>query len=123
MSSTFDESRPIPPIQRVNEDLIIFIRAVLGADNLSSELRNAVTSLDFVSRSKFDQSYLDFLQEQIAGAANDSVCQTRFKERLAALTPYRDMLTLVGFVPTLNGLWSIRVDPATAKVIRAEMAS
>lgn len=106
----------------MNEDLIIFIRAVLGTDTLPSEVRNAATSLDFVSRSTFDQSYLDFLQEQIDGP-NITERTAKMKERLTALTPYRDLRTLVGFVPTLNGLWSIRVDPANGKVIHAEMAS
>lgn len=84
-------------------------------------MRNAATSLDFVSRSTFDQSYLDFLQEQIDGSSAPKWTE-KMKERLTALTPYRDMLTLVGFVPTLNGLWSIRVDPAKEKVIHGEMA-
>jgi hypothetical protein len=105
----------------VNEDLIIFVRAVLGADKLPSEVRHAASSLDFVSRSTFDQSYLDFLQEQIDGP-NDTERTAQMKERLTALTSYRDTLTLVGFVPTLNGLWSIRVDPAKGKVIHGEIA-
>jgi hypothetical protein len=105
----------------VNEDLIIFIRAVLGADHLPSEVRNAATSLDFISRSTFDQSYLDFLQEQLEGS-NNTERTAQMKERLTALAPYRDVRTLVGFVPTPNELWSIRVDPVQGKVIHSEIA-
>jgi hypothetical protein len=114
---------PFPPPQPVSDDLSNFVRAVQGADQLPSEVRGAAVSLDFVSRSTFDQSYLDFLQEQADDAANAPEWTSRVKARLAALTPYRDKPTLMGFIPTEGGLWSVRVDPARQAVIHGEFAS
>ena len=107
----------------MSDDLTIFVRAVQGADVLPTEVREAAASQDFVSRSTFDQSYLDFLQEQIEGATNNPEWSVKAKARLAALIPYRDTLTLVGFVSTTDGLWSVRVDPAKQVVIHGEVAS
>jgi hypothetical protein len=107
----------------VTDDLINFVRVVQGADDLPGEVRDAAGSLDFVSRSTFDQSYLDFLQEQIHDTANSAEWTARVKARLAALTPYRDKLTLMGFIPTEGGLWCVRVDLAKKVVIHAELAS
>jgi hypothetical protein len=107
----------------VSDDLTTFVRTVLQADALPVEVRNAATSLDFVSRSTFDQSYLDFLQEQIDDAASGPEWTARVKARLAALLPYRDRLTFMGFIATEGGLWSVRVDPAKQVVIHGELAS
>lgn len=107
----------------MNDDLSNFVRAVQGADHLPSEVRDAAASLDFVSRSTFDQSYLDFLQELIDDATNTPEWTARVKARLAALAPYRDKPTLMGFIPTEGGLWSVRVDPAKQVVIHGELAS
>lgn len=107
----------------MSDDLATFVRTVLQADSLPVEVRNAAASLDFVSRSTFDQSYLDFLREQMEGDSNGTEWTARVKARFAALSPYRDTLTLMGFIPTEGGLWSVRVDPAKQAVIHAEPAS
>ncbi|RBP45840.1 hypothetical protein DES53_102223 [Roseimicrobium gellanilyticum] len=107
----------------MNDDLTIFVRAVQAADTLPVEVREAAVSLDFVSRSTFDQDYLDFIQEQIGLAARGPEHTALLKARLAALTPYRDTLTLCGFIPVNDRLWSVRVDPAKAVVIHGEDAS
>ena len=95
---------------------------MLQAESLPVEVRNAAASLDFVSRSTFDQSYLDFLQEQIDLEPRGPEWTALMKARLDALTPYRDKPTLMGFIPVEDGLWSVRVDPAKQVVVHGEAA-
>jgi hypothetical protein len=106
----------------MKEHLTLFIKAVQEADALPPAVREGVQSIDFVSPSTFDQSYLEFIDEQIALEARGAEFLKLLKARRAALTPYRDLPTLVGFVPTEEGLWSIRVDPAKRVVIHSEPA-
>ena len=105
----------------MNDDLTTFFRAVQTDESLPAEVRASAVRLDLVSRSTFDQSYLEFLEEQIALELRGPEWTQVVKARLAALTPYLDVLTLVGFVPTDAGLWSIRVAPKEAKVIHGEL--
>jgi hypothetical protein len=107
----------------MKEHIAIFIKAVQEADSLPSAVRQGVQSIDYVASSTFDQSYLEFIDEQIGQEARGAEWTALLKARRNALTPYRDVPTLVGFIPAEGTLWSIRVDPVKGKVIHGEPLS
>ncbi len=119
------EGESFPPplhLATMKEHLAIFIKAVQESDSLPSAVRKSALSIDHIAPSIFDQSYLEFIDEQIGLEARGEEWTALLKARRAALTPYRDLPTLFGFIPAAGGLWSVRVDPASGRVIHAEAA-
>ena len=105
----------------VNEDETIFTQAVQATESLPFTVREHAEAFERVERRILDQSYLDFLREQIALEARGPEWTAILTERLSAISPFLGVPTLFGSIPTPTGFSFIRVDPATRRVIHHEI--
>ena len=105
----------------MNQDEGIFIHAVQKAESLPFFVRERAAAVQSCERRVFDQSYLEFLREQIALEPRGPEWTAVLRRRLTALAPYCDTPTLWGTIPTENGQFCIRVDPRSREVIHHEL--
>ena len=104
----------------MSEDEAIFIQAVQMADSLPLPVREQAESVQSCERRVFDQSYLDFLREQIALEPRGPEWTAILMRRLSALTPFCGAPTLSATIPTMAGDFCIRVDAQSRQVIHYE---
>ncbi len=96
------------------------MRAVQAAIFLPAAVRAQAATLQSCERKVFDQSYLDFLQEQIDLAPRGPEWAELLSRRLAALAPFCGLPTISGRISTSDAEFFIRVDPRNCRVIHAE---
>ena len=105
----------------MNEDEAIFIRAVQGTKSLPLEIRERAEAVESCERKILDESYLDFLRQQIALEPRGPDWTAVLSKRLTALTPFVGLPLLSGVIPMIDGLCVVDVDPSTGLVIRFEL--
>jgi hypothetical protein len=103
------------------EDEAIFIKAVQAADSLPLAIRERAEFVASCERKVLDESYLDFLREQIALEPRGPEWTAVLSKRLAALSPFCGFPMLCGAIAMNDGYCFIRVDPATGLVIHFEL--
>lgn len=96
-----------------------FINAVLRSE-LPSELRASAKQAIGIEHHHFDQSYIDFLDEQVRLNPRGSLWTERLKVRREHLLPFRDGLLLRGNVAVGKDRYTIEVDPKSLAVIHWE---
>ncbi len=104
----------------MNDDKAIFVKAVQSDCSLPEAIRQGAETVRGFERHICDQSYLDFLREQIELKVRGPEWTAILVARLAALSPYCGVSILNGIIHTSTGICFVDVDPGTGRVIRLE---
>lgn len=104
----------------MNVDKAIFIEAVQADDTLPAAFRERASEVEGLELQTIDQSYLDFLREQIALEPRGPEWTALLAKRFTALAPYRDIPLLFGIINTPTGYAFVRVNPDTKRIIYHE---
>jgi hypothetical protein len=104
----------------VNDDKAIFIEAIRADASLPHAVREQAAAVQGFERRILDQSYLDFLSEQIALEPRGPEWTAILTARLTAISRFRDVPTLFGCIQTPTGFCYVRVDPSSQRVIHHE---
>jgi len=99
----------------------ILITSVKNCLNIPDEIRCQAENIRNITESIFDESYIVFLDEQIGLNARGYEWTNRLKERKKVLKKYCNVRLLTGDIKVNGKYCSIKVDPATEKVIYWEM--
>jgi hypothetical protein len=98
----------------------LFVEAVRAMVALPASLREHAGEVWSVKESRFDKSYIEFLDEQIRLSPRGPEWTEILKHRRAALLPFCGLTLLSGFVRVDDILFSVDVDPKTRAVIHWE---
>lgn len=98
-------------------------QALLTEASLSSEIQNQIDSITNVEWRNFDQSYLEFLDEQISLGARGPEWTERLKIRRDAFSKFSDREHLSCQLETDGLVWDFRVLPDTCEVFHYEFYS
>jgi hypothetical protein len=98
----------------------IFIEVVRASQDLPADVRSQVGEARAIEESSFDESYIQFLDEQIRLSPRGPQWAERLKRRRAALYAFCGMPLISGHIRS-GGLdtW-VKVDPKTREVIHWE---
>src|SRR5258705_5406946 len=98
----------------------LFVETVRAAVDLPALLRERASDVTGLEESRFDQSYIEFLDTQIRLSPRGPERTERLKRRRAALLPLCDVTLLRARVHTGDTDFSVQIDPATRAVIHWE---
>ncbi|CAN5658827.1 hypothetical protein BH11VER1_BH11VER1_36420 [soil metagenome] len=99
------------------EKLIQIIRL---APNISPDVIENIESIQDVEESTFDQTYLEFLEEQISLSPRGPDWTARLLKRKDAYLPYCSVPLIRGRLDLIEKTYSIRVDPNKGNVVHIE---
>lgn len=100
--------------------LALFIGSVRSAHQLPPWVREHADEVRDLSESRFDQTYIQFLDEQIGLAARGPEWTEILRQRRADLQPFCGVTLLYGWYPLGNTQVTIRVHPETKAVVQWE---
>src|SRR4051812_44216381 len=95
----------------------LFLEAVRLQADLPPALQEHVANVQHLQDHRFDQSYIDFLDEQIRLNPRGPEWTERLKQRRAALVPHCGALLISGRVVTPKSDFTVEVDPKSNSVI------
>jgi hypothetical protein len=98
----------------------LFVETVRAMETLPASLREHADDVRALEEHRFDQSYIDFLDEQIRLSPRGPEWTARLKSRRAALLPFCDSTLLRGSVRVGEAGFSVEIDPKTRAVIHWE---
>jgi hypothetical protein len=98
----------------------LFVEAVRAMETLPASLREHAEDVSGLEESRFDKSYIEFLDEQIRLSPRGPEWTERLKHRRAALLPFCDVTLLRGNVRVGDTGFSVEIDPKTRAVIHWE---
>ena len=101
----------------MNETKAIFVAAVRSAIDLPAEIRTAAEKVVGLSQTTLDQSYLDFLDEQIRLCPRGEEWNAILKRRRNVLAPFVGRQLVGGEIPTSRGQAWVKVDPLAKRVL------
>ncbi|MBN9689329.1 MAG: hypothetical protein J0M24_03750 [Verrucomicrobia bacterium] len=104
----------------MNNDRAIFIGAIRADASLPHAVREQAAAVQGFERCVFDQSYLDFLLEQIDLEPRGPEWTAILTARLTAISRFCGVPTLYGCIHTPTGICYVRVDPSSQSVIHHE---
>jgi hypothetical protein len=91
----------------------IFVSAIQADESLPFELRDKAIGVTNLEERKFDSSYIEFLDGQIALGPRGPEWTEILKRRKEALLPYCDRITWSGNIAG----FTVRIDPEKQTVI------
>ena len=97
-----------------------FIEVVRGCENLPPEVRSHAHESLAVAESRFDESYVEFLDTQIQLSPRGPEWTARLRKRRAELRPYCGLTLLYGVVPVGDSHFSIYTNPELKAVVHSE---
>lgn len=98
----------------------LFVDAVRAADSLPATLREHADDVTGLEETRFDESYIEFLDEQIRLSPRGQEWTEILKWRRAALLPFCGITLLRGLVRVADADFIVRVHPQTSVVIHWE---
>lgn len=99
------------------ETLIQIIRL---ARNIPTDVFENIEAIQSVEETTFDQTYIEFLEEQISLSPRGPDWTARLVKRKDACKPYCSVPLIGGRLELLEKDYSIRVDPSEGKVVYIE---
>lgn len=94
-----------------------FIHAVSNCTALPELLRNAAASVVEIETSAFNETYLEFLDQQIEFNTRGEEWSQRLRSRRSGLAEWCDMPLIGGRITLNNDEYTIKVDPKTQSVV------
>jgi len=98
-------------------ELADFIEALRKSTDLPAELRENAEQVKALSRTSYDQSFIDLLDTQIQSSSRAPEWTETLKQRRNALLPYCGKTLLKGRLEIGKDAYWIKVDPETQTVI------
>ncbi|WP_397383858.1 hypothetical protein [Prosthecobacter sp.] len=98
----------------------LFVEAVRAADILPAVIRAHADEVTGLEKTRFDESYIEFLDEQIRLSPRGPEWTEILKRRRAALLPFCGITLLCGIVRVADAGFIVRVHPQTRAVIHWE---
>jgi hypothetical protein len=98
----------------------LFIETVRATEGLPASLREHADDIQNVRESRFDDSYIEFLDTQIRLSPRGPEWTERLKRRRAALLPFCDVTLLRGRVRVGQKEFTVQIDPRSKAVIHWE---
>jgi hypothetical protein len=99
---------------------VVFVDAVRALESLPALLRENAAEVTALEEHQFDQSYMDFLDEQIRLNPRGPEWTKRLARRRAALLPFTGITLLRGKVQVAEKEFSVEIHPRTKAVIHWE---
>jgi hypothetical protein len=100
------------------EDL--FVQILQGASELPEGLRSRDFEVQSCEESRFDESYIAFLDEQIQLSPRGPEWAERLKRRRTGLAPYCRVELISGHVRAGTSGFTVYVDPSSREVVYCE---
>lgn len=98
----------------------LFVEVVRGTESLPGSLREHADAVRDLEESRFDKSYIEFLDEQIRLSPRGPEWTERLKRRRAALLSFCDVTLLRGSVRVGEIDFTVQINPKTRTVIHWE---
>jgi hypothetical protein len=95
----------------------IFIEAVCKSQILPKDARDFVADALAIEESQFDETYIEFLDEQIQLGARGPEWTVRLRQRREGLRPYCRVVTIRGVIPAGERHFTVRVLPEQGAVV------
>jgi hypothetical protein len=99
---------------------VLFVEAVRALESLPASLREHAGEVTALEEHQFDQSYIEFLDEQIRLSPRGPEWTERLKRRRAALRPYAGVTLLRGRVQAAKTDFAVEIHPQTKTVVHWE---
>lgn len=98
----------------------LFVEVIRTTEDLPALLRDHADAVRGLEEHRFDQSYIEFLDEQIRLNPRGPAWTERLKYRRTALLPFRDVALLRGSVQVGEIIFTVEIQPRTKTVIHYE---
>jgi hypothetical protein len=95
----------------------LFIETVRATEHLPALLREHADKVTALDESRFDKSYIEFLDEQIRLSPRGPEWTERLKRRREALLPFCDSTLLNGRIRVGETEFTVKINPETKTVI------
>ena len=102
------------------DDFEITKEAILSCADLPGIVRENIDSIDRLEITKFDSTYIEFLDEQIALKARGEQWTERLKNRRRSLVDYIDVPLLSAKLKVGEEEFSLKMEPKLKSVIHWE---
>lgn len=103
-----------------NDEKRVFVSAVQNHTGISEVAKTNAEQVIGLEETTFDQTYLDFLDEQIELCTRGPEWNERLKRRRDALAPFCDQELLCGRIKAGGVDFRIKVDPTQQAVVHWE---
>ncbi len=99
---------------------VLFVDAVRALESLPASLREHADEVTGLEEHQFDQSYVEFLDEQIRLNPRRPEWTERLARRRAALLPFTGVMLLRDRIQVAKKDFSVEIHPQTKTVIHWE---